>query len=88
VRDTFTPSDGYAYGLELFGQKLVGKLTGWMAYTYSVSRKTMDSQYTDGEEEYYTNWDRTHAVSILGSYVNKYFVPNRRSINGLSAYTL
>ena len=69
VRDTFTPSDGYAYGLELFGQKMVGKLTGWIAYTYSVSRKIMDSQYSNGEEEYYTNWDRAHALSILGSYV-------------------
>ena len=69
VRDTFTPSDGYAYGLELFGQKMVGKLTGWVAYTYSVSRKIMDSQYSDGTEEYYTNWDRAHALSILGSYV-------------------
>lgn len=69
VRDTFTPSDGYAYGLELFGQKILGKLTGWVAYTYSVSRKLMNSIYTESEEEYYTNWDRAHAVSVLGNYM-------------------
>ena len=69
VRDTFTPSNGYAYGLELFGQKTLGKLTGWIGYAYSVSRKMMNSVYTESEEEYYTNWDRTHAVSVLGNYI-------------------
>ena len=69
VRDTFTPSNGYAYGLELFGQKTLGKLTGWIGYAYSVSRKMMNSVYTESEEEYYTNWDRTHAVSVLGNYM-------------------
>ena len=63
-----TPADGYAYGLELFGQKMSGKLSGWVAYTYSVSRKIMNSIYADGEQEYYTNWDRTHAFSVLGNY--------------------
>ena len=69
VRDTFTPSNGYAYGLELFGQKTLGKLTGWIGYAYSVSRKMMNSVYTESEEEYYTNWDRTHSVSVLGNYM-------------------
>ncbi len=63
-----TPADGYAYGFELFGQKMSGKLSGWVAYTYSVSRKIMNSIYADGEQEYYTNWDRTHAFSVLGNY--------------------
>ncbi len=89
VRDTFTPSDGYAYGLELFGQKMVGKLTGWIGYTYSVSRKIMDSQYSDGTEEYYTNWDRAHALSILGSYVknDKWDINFKWSWQSGQAYT-
>ena len=63
-----TPADGYAYGFELFGQKMSGKLSGWVAYTFSVSRKIMNSFYAESEQEYYTNWDRTHAFSALGNY--------------------
>ena len=74
-----TPADGYAYGFELFGQKISGKLSGWVAYTYSVSRKIMNSIYADGEQEYYTNWDRTHAFSVLGNYqFNKKWETNWR----------
>ena len=29
----------------------------------------MNSIYTESEEEYYTNWDRAHAVSVLGNYM-------------------
>ena len=68
LSDIVTPADGYAYGLELFGQKMSGKLSGWLAYTYSVSRKIMNSIYAEGTKEYYTNWDRTHAFSALGNY--------------------
>jgi len=68
ISDTFTPADGYAYGLELFFQKTIGNLTGWIAYTNSVSRKIMTSQLTAKEEEYYTNWDRSHVINILGNY--------------------
>lgn len=68
LSDILTPADGYAYGLELFGQKMSGNLSGWLAYTFSVSRKIMTSIYNDEEKEYYTNWDRTHAFSALGNY--------------------
>lgn len=84
-----TPADGYAYGLELFGQKMSGKLSGWVAYTYSVSRKIMNSIYADGEQEYYTNWDRTHAFSVLGNYqFNKKWETNWRfAFQSGQAYT-
>ncbi|MEC9456600.1 MAG: TonB-dependent receptor, partial [Candidatus Neomarinimicrobiota bacterium] len=68
LADIDTPADGYAYGFELFGQKMTGKLSGWLAYTFSVSRKIMNSIYAESEQEYYTNWDRTHAFSALGNY--------------------
>ena len=84
-----TPADGYAYGFELFGQKMSGKLSGWVAYTYSVSRKIMNSIYADGEQEYYTNWDRTHAFSVLGNYqFNKKWETNWRfALQSGQAYT-
>ena len=68
LSDILTPADGYAYGLEFFGQKMAGDLSGWVSYTFSVSRKIMNSIFEEGENEYYTNWDRTHAFSALGSY--------------------
>ena len=43
LSDIVTPSNGYAYGLELFAQKMSGRLSGWLAYTFSVSRKSMNS---------------------------------------------
>ena len=66
--DSFTPADGYAYGIELFVQKTLGKLTGWIAYTNSIARKVMTSQLNGTKEEYYTNWDRSHVFNILGNY--------------------
>ena len=68
LSDIVTPASGYAYGIELFGQKMTGKLSGWLAYTFSVSRKRMNSIFDVSEKEYYTNWDRTHAFSALGNY--------------------
>jgi len=68
LSDIVTPADGYAYGIELFGQKMAGKLSGWLAYTFSVSRKKMNSIFDVSKQEYYTNWDRTHAFSALGNY--------------------
>ncbi|MFL3013105.1 MAG: TonB-dependent receptor, partial [Candidatus Neomarinimicrobiota bacterium] len=61
LSDIVTPSNGYAYGLELFAQKMSGRLSGWLAYTFSVSRKSMNSIFYDKNEEYYNSWDRTHS---------------------------
>ena len=84
-----TPADGYAYGLELFGQKMSGKLSGWLAYTFSISRKIMNSIYDEGEQEYYTNWDRTHSFSALGNYQfnDKWEVNWRLALQSGQAYT-
>lgn len=62
LSDMFIPSDGYAYGLETFIQKTDGPLTGWLAYTWSVSRKYFK------DKEYFTNWDRRHALNLIGSW--------------------
>mgnify|MGYP003323456177 FL=1 len=62
VGDNFTMSDGYAYGLEIFTQKLTGKFTGWISYTYSISRKSIEESY------FFNNWDRRHAFSLIGNY--------------------
>jgi len=62
LADLVDEGDGYAYGAELFLHKEIGRLNGWVAYAYSISRKQF------GGKEYYTNWDRRHAFNILGNY--------------------
>jgi hypothetical protein len=62
LTDMFDISDGYAYGLEVFAQKMYGKINGWIAYTYSISRKSID------DYEYFTNWDRRQAFTVIGNY--------------------
>ena len=89
LSDIVTPANGYAYGLELFGHKTSGRLNGWLAYTYSVSRKKMNSIYYDQEEEYYTSWDRTHSFSALGNYrlSKKWDMNWKYSLQSGQAYT-
>ena len=89
LSDIVTPSDGYAYGLELFAQKMSGRLSGWLAYTFSVSRKSMNSIFYEEEEEYYNSWDRTHSFSALGNYIfnNKWDINWKLSLQSGQAYT-
>ena len=89
LSDIVTPSDGYAYGLELFAQKMSGRLSGWLAYTFSVSRKSMNSIFYEDEEEYYNSWDRTHSFSALGNYIfnNKWDMNWKLSLQSGQAYT-
>ena len=60
--DILTPNSGQAYGGELFFQKQSGRLTGWISYTLSYATKIMN------ENLYFTNWDRRHALTIVGNY--------------------
>ena len=89
LSDIVTPSNGYAYGLELFAQKMSGRLSGWLAYTFSVSRKSMNSIFYDKNEEYYNSWDRTHSFSALGNYQisQKWDMNWKLSLQSGQAYT-
>ena len=89
LSDIVTPSNGYAYGLELFAQKMSGRISGWLAYTFSVSRKSMNSIFYDKNEEYYNSWDRTHSFSALGNYLisNKWDMNWKLSLQSGQAYT-
>jgi len=62
-----------AYGLELLLRKNTGKLTGWLGYTLSRAeqrtpgRTPLESGINNGDW-YLTNYDKTHDLSITGSY--------------------
>lgn len=61
-----------AYGVEFLIRKEVGNLTGWIGYTYSVSRMKMNSKFTEeqvnGGEFYPSNFDKPHDIIFVSNY--------------------
>lgn len=66
VDNYFVFGDGRSYGAEFFLRKNVGKLTGWLGYTYSKS----DRQFSSINEgaRFYAKYDRTHDLSFTATY--------------------
>ncbi len=57
---------GRAYGLEFYARKNSGKLTGWLSYTLSKSKRQVEGI---SKGEWYNNrFDRRHNMNITGSY--------------------
>ncbi len=63
---------GYAYGLELQTKKNLGRLTGWLSYTYSQSRQLVSGQYEDEQinagQYYPTNFNKPHILNISATW--------------------
>ena len=57
---------GRAYGLEVMARKNTGRLTGWIGYTLSRTERRIDG--INNNEWYYARQDRTHDVSIVGTF--------------------
>lgn len=58
--------EGFAYGAELFLQKRetsATRLSGWLSYSYSVSREKGEKPYY-----YYREFDQRHTLSLVGRY--------------------
>lgn len=58
--------DGYAYGNEYMLEKKTGKLTGWIAYTFSKTQYRIDG--INNNNYFSPRWDIRHNLSITGSY--------------------
>ncbi len=58
--------NGYSYGIEFFLRKKVGKLTGWLSYTWSKTERQFDE--INNGDFFPAVYDRTHDVSIVGIY--------------------
>ena len=56
---------GYAYGAEFFLKKNKGKLTGWLSYTYSRSKKLIPEI---SEEAFNTSYDQPHSITVVAHY--------------------
>lgn len=57
---------GYSYGSELLFEKKAGKLTGWVGYTYSLTKYKIEGV---NKNRYYSpRYDIRHNLSLTGSY--------------------
>lgn len=57
---------GNAYGIEFMLKKDVGKLTGWLSYTYSKVRKQIDG--INNGNWYNAKYDKPHDLSLTLAY--------------------
>lgn len=70
--NNYTFGKGWSYGGELFIKKSKGKLTGWIGYTLSWTKRKFPD--LNQGKEFYAKYDRRNDVSITGSYkLNKRF---------------
>ena len=62
--------DGWSYGVEFLAQRDFGKLTGWVAYTWSRTMRLFDreGQVLNDGKPFPAKYDRRHDISIVLSY--------------------
>ncbi len=66
IENLFTVGKGESYGLELFVQRTTGKISGWIGYTLSWTRRKFD--YLNAGKVFYPRYDRRHDVSLVLAY--------------------
>lgn len=71
-------TEGKAYGAELLIRKRMGRLNGWISYTYSRTLLRMDDptqgMIVNRGEFYPSGYDKPHDITVVGNYrVNRRF---------------
>ncbi|MDY3979410.1 MAG: TonB-dependent receptor [Tidjanibacter sp.] len=68
--DKVSMGRGWSYGVEFLLQRSVGRLTGWIGYTWSKSLRRFDraGQVINGGKPFYAKYDRRHDLSITAAY--------------------
>ena len=69
-QDKVVMGNGYSYGIEFFAQRSIGKVTGWIGYTWAHVYRLFDRQ---GQElnfgkPFPAKYDRRHDLNIVLSY--------------------
>ena len=61
---------GWSYGLELLAQRDIGRLTGWVGYTWSRTMRLFDreNQVINDGKPFPAKYDRRHDISIVLNY--------------------
>jgi hypothetical protein len=76
----FVFGEGQSYGIEFFINKSLGKLTGWIGYTYSKTIRHFPDLYT---VDFPSKYDLTHDLSVVAVYQ----LSKRLSISGTFVYS-
>lgn len=66
IENFLTFGKGYSYGTELFVEKNIGKLNGWLSYTLSWTNQQF-KELNNGKEFPFA-YDRRHNLSLVGNY--------------------
>ncbi len=66
VDNNLVSGNGQSYGFELFFSKNIGNLSGWIGYTWSKTTRKFNE--LNKGLEFYSKYDRTHDLSIVGNY--------------------
>ncbi len=81
------PAQGQSFGAEFYVKKNLGRLTGWVSYTYSRALRRVITPF---EEEninngkwYASNFDKPHDLTLIGNYK----VSTNTSISATFAYS-
>ncbi len=72
---------GRSYGIEFLAKRDEGKLTGWVGYTLSWSKRQFDG--LNNGEEFWARFDRRHDISIVSSYT----ISKRHSLSAVWVYS-
>lgn len=61
---------GWSYGVELMAQRSVGRLNGWIAYTWNKSQRKFDrpGMVINGGRTFDAKYDRRHKLDITCNY--------------------
>jgi hypothetical protein len=62
-----TDGNGWATGAELFVEKRLGSVTGWIGYTLGWTRRTFDE--LNSGDEYPPKYDRRHDINVVFNYM-------------------
>jgi hypothetical protein len=57
---------GWSYGAELFLKRRLGKLTGWVGYTWSKTERKFPD--VDNGDPFPSRWDRRNDISVVAGY--------------------
>lgn len=68
--DKVVVGDGWSYGVEVLIQRNIGKLTGWIGYTWSRTLRRFDREgmVLNGGKVFPAKYDREHDLSICLQY--------------------
>jgi hypothetical protein len=66
IEEQFTQGNGESYGVEFFLNKGKGRLTGWIGYTLSWTRRQF-AELNNGKL-FYPRYDRRHDISLVVAY--------------------